>query len=315
MVDDILHDRIEQYLLGNLPPDDCARLENEMAANQQLAEQVALQRLAITGIQRLAARDMRKKFELWDKETDGVSPQYPWLWATFILLGLLVFGIFLHYSKIRNKHEEHLRELEVIAARDSLIAVLQADYRNLSTALDSLSRNSISEKDSLLKNELLLLRNRLKQGDRVLRELERQRNAGKSQMAMRLAPPPPRLRGNNQFSDSPVDRAKKAYNEGKYDQAVQLFRKIPDSDPAQAQVIQHLPLALFYAGDFSDAIPAFVKLWEDDPENEAANAQGYLMLCYLAEGKKTEMRQLRMVIVGNPNHIFYDKAVALKDSI
>ncbi|MFM7156138.1 MAG: hypothetical protein ACKOZV_18630, partial [Bacteroidota bacterium] len=243
MIDDILHDRIEQYLLGNLPPDECAQLENEMKANPQLAEQVALQRLAINGIQRLAARDMRKKFELWDKETDGVSPQYPWFWATLILLGLLVLGIFLHFSKLRNKHEEHLRELEVIAARDSLIAVLQADYRNLSTALDSLSRNSISEKDSLLKNELLQLRNRLELGDRVLRELERQRNAGKSQMAMRLAPPPPRLRGNNQFSDSPVDRAKKAYNEGKYDQAVQLFRKIPASDPAQAQVIQHLPLA------------------------------------------------------------------------
>jgi hypothetical protein len=88
MVDDILHDRIEQYLLGNLPPDECAQLENEMKANPQLAEQVALQRLAINGIQRLAARDMRKKFELWNKETDGVSPQYPWFRADTYTAGI-----------------------------------------------------------------------------------------------------------------------------------------------------------------------------------------------------------------------------------
>ena len=40
MMDEALHDRIEQYLLGQLSEEAAVRLESEMATDQALADQV-----------------------------------------------------------------------------------------------------------------------------------------------------------------------------------------------------------------------------------------------------------------------------------
>jgi tetratricopeptide (TPR) repeat protein len=320
MTDEELHDQIERYLLGNMPAEERIRLETGMATDKRLAEQVALQQLALAGIQRLEAREMRKKFEAWDKEVEdipnsGNRVHYSWLWATFVLTGLLVFGIFMHFNQLQKKHREHLRELETIATRDSLIALLQKDFRELSFSLDSLSHLKNSEKDSSLNAKMIQLRNQLEQRDRILRELERQRNTGKPQMAMRLAPPPVRQRGAGDNTGTDIAKARKAYNEGKFTQAVRLFQLIPAAAPEQAQVTQLLPYALFYAGMYDEAVPAFVKLWESDPANEAMNAQVFLLLCYLANGDKSEARLMRMIIIQQEDHKYLNIAVAVRDSI
>lgn len=324
MADEQLHDRIEQYLLGQLPADAAARFEAEMAADPALAKQTALKRLALMGMQRRAARDMRARFEQWDAETDDPPSEAapppkgkinPWFWTTIALLLLLAAGAFRYWGqthKERNKQEQERRQ---IAMRDSLIDVLKADFRNKARALDSLLAVQNAGGDSLTHQKIKRLRDELEQKDKTLRELERRRFAGKPQIAMQLAPAPPRLRGAQDDPDAVLRAAKTAFGQSDFKEAARLLNSIPAGDPRQAQVTQMLPYALFYAGKYREAIPAFLNLWEQDEENEAANAQFYLLLCYVAEGNMQDARQMRLVILQNPKHKFYKTAKDLAGTI
>jgi hypothetical protein len=321
MVDGPLHERIEQYLLGRLSSEEAARMESEMASDPELADQVALQRLALMGMQRLAARDMRTRFEQWDKESDllpesdmpNKSQPSLWFWTTIALFLLLLVATVWYFSqktRAGNNQDQKGRE---VAVRDSLIDVLRADYREKSMALDSLIALTKADSDTLNKVEIKRLQEELELKDKALRELERRRNTGKPQIARQLAPPSPRFRGDQ--DDSVLGKAREAIDSGKYEEAVRLLRSISANDSRQAQVTQILPYALFYAGKYKEAIPAFITLWEQDSDNEAMNAQGYLLLCYVAEGNMQEARQMRLVILQNPKHKFFKTAKDLGETI
>ncbi len=319
MIEDNLHDKIEDYLLGRLPPDEAARLEVDMAADPALAEQVALQRLGLMGMQRLTAAGMGAKFDQWDADMDApvttASPpagastpaRNPWIWVTAALLLLLTAGAFWHFGQMRRERGEQEQDRRQIAFRDSIIAALQADYRTKAAELEALMAKPGG--DSLTLLEVKRLRDELDRKDKALRKLEQRRPAGNRQVAMRLAPPPPRTRGGWDDADAVLGAAKTAFDKPDYDEAIRLLKSIPPGDPRQAQVTQMLPYALFYAGRFQEAKSAFVNLWEQDEDNEAMNAQGYLLLCYIAEGKMLEAKQIRLVIMQNPRHKFYQTAV------
>lgn len=319
MVDENLHDKIERYLLGQLPPDEAGRLEADMAADPALADQVALQRLALAGMQRLVAREMRARFDQWDAELDaptetasppgpGALLTNPWAWATGILLLLLAVGAFWHFNQMEKMRGMADRENRDLALRDSMIAVLRADYEEKARLLETLLSEPSAGNDSLARLEIKRLREELARKDRALRDLERQRSPGNAQIAMRLAPPPPRMRGSGDDADAVLGAAKAAFDKPDFDEALRLLKNIPAADPRQAQVAQMLPYALFYAGRYREAIPAFLNLWEQDADNEAMNAQGYLMLCYIAEGNTQEARQMQLVIMQNSKHKFYKTA-------
>ncbi|GAB4500444.1 MAG: hypothetical protein OHK0019_38880 [Saprospiraceae bacterium] len=311
MADERLHDTIEKYLLGQLSKEESSRLEADMAADPILFEQVEIQRLALMGMRRLAAADMKEKFTRWDKELDAQRLPPPnlniWIWITGILLLLLTVGAFWHFTQLKKEHRDLEREQRKIAFRDSMIAVLQAAYREKATELEALIAQPGG--DSLTLVEIKRLRDELDRKDKALRELEQRRPTGNRQVAMRLAPPPPAVRGAGDDSDTELGAARKAFDKPDYNEAIQLLKSIPPGDPRQVQVTQLLPYALFYAGRFQEAIPAFLNLWEQDEDNEATNAQGYLLLCYIAEGKMLEAKQMQLVIMQNPRHKFYQTAV------
>lgn len=325
MVDEQLHDRIEQYLLGHLSATEAAQFEAQMKADPALADQVALQRLALQGLQRMAARDMRDRFEQWDAETEEVSPEpgssppkgrfNPWLWSTMILLLLLTAGAFLYFGQKQKEQTKLERERREIAFRDSLIDQLQADYRAKATELDSLQKLQGIAGDSLTRLEMKRLGEELERKDKALRELERRRFSGKAQIAMNLAPPAPKFRSRGSNDDAQIEGTRAAFEKSDFNEAVRLLKSIPANDARQAKVTQMLPYALFYAGKYREAIPAFIKLWEQDADNEYMNAQGYLLLCYLAEGNMQEARQMRMVILQDREHIFYDMARDLSGTL
>ena len=318
MVDENLHDKIEQYLLGQLPQEEAAKLEDEIAANPALAEQVTLQRLGFMGIQRLAATKMRAKFDEWDADMDSPSAsssarntapspgRNPWVWITFALLLLSAAGAFGYYRQIKKERGKREQERRQIAFRDSMIAVLQAGYREKAAQLEALTVKPGG--DSLTLLEIKRLREELDRKEKALRKLEQRRPAANRQIAMQLAPPPTQFGSRGDEDDPVLDAAKQAYEKHDYNEAVRLLKNISPSDPRQAQVAQRLPYALYYAGRFEEAIPAFLKLWEMDEDNEAMNAQGFLLLCYIAEGKMLEARQMRLVIMQNRGHKFYKTA-------
>lgn len=317
MMDEALHDRIEQYLLGQLSEEAAARLEAEMAADPALADQAALQRLALLGMQRLAAREMRARFEQWDAETDPPparnTPPNPWFWTTLALLALIALGAFWYFGQSGQAGVQQEQKDREIVVRDSLIAALKTDFREKAQALDALLAKQGADSDSLTRLEIKRLREELEQKDRRLRELERRRFAGKPQIAMQLAPAPPRFRGGQ--DGSVLGNAREALEGGKFEEAVRLLKSIPAADPRQAQVTQILPYALFYAGKYREAASAFTTLWEQDADNETMNAQGYLLLCHVAEGNLQEARQMRLVILQNPQHKFYKTATELTETL
>jgi len=326
MVDENLHDKIEQYLLGQLPPDEAARLEADMAADPALADQVALQRLALAALQRLAAREMRARFDQWDAELDtptetasppgpGAILTNPWAWATGILLLLLVVGAFWHFNQLAKLQGMADRENRALVLRDSMIEALRNDYEDKAQALEALLSAPGAGDDSLAKLEIKRLREELERKDKALRELERRRSPGNAQIAMRLAPPPPRMRGGADDADAVLGAAKTAFDKPDFNEAVRLLKSIPAADTRQAQVAQMLPYALFYSGRYREAIPAFLNLWEQDEDNEAMNAQGYLLLCHIAEGNVQEARQLRLVILQNPKHKYHKIALEVTENL
>lgn len=311
MADEHLRDTIEKYLLGELSKAESEYLEADMAADPALLEQVEIQRLGLMGMRRLAAADMKEKFVRWDKELDAQrlppANRNIWIWITGILLLLLTAGAFWHFEQIKTERGVRKNERRQIAFRDSIIAVLQAGYREKAAELEALMAKPGG--DSLTLLNIKRLREELARKDKALRELEQRRPKGNRQVAMQMAPPPPVVRGGGDDSDTEMSAARTAFNKRDFNETIQLLKNIPRGDPRQVQVMQILPYALFYAGRFQEAIPAFLELWEQDEDFETMNAQGYLLLCYIAEGKMLEAKQMQLVIIQNPRHKFYQTAV------
>ncbi len=86
MDEDLLHEKIEAYLLGQLPADEVEAFASRIAADAGLAKQVEIQRAALLGLERLAERSLHAQFNRWDKTLDAVQPgpksQSFWRWIS-----------------------------------------------------------------------------------------------------------------------------------------------------------------------------------------------------------------------------------------
>lgn len=328
MAEEHLHDTIEKYLLGELSSAERERLEADIKGDPALFEQVEIQRLGLMGLQRLAAADLREKFDQWDEDLDvplllTASPPPPlpnrniWVWTTAVLLLLLTAGAFWHFGQIKKERAIQEQERQEVALRDSLITVLQADYQRKANELTALLGMPSNSKDSIALLEIKRLREELDRKDQVLRNLESRRTAANLQIAMQLAPPSDiKTRGSGDSGDPTLDAVQKAYDAKDFSEAVRLLKSIPTNDSLrQTQVSAILPYALFYAQRFQEAIPEFRNLWAEDEVYEAMNAQGFLLLCYIAEGKTSEARQMRLTILKNPKHKYYPMANKLTDDL
>lgn len=322
MAEERLHDTIEKYLLGELPADDVQKLEADIASDPVLAEQVALQRLGLMGLQRLAAADLREQFDQWDQELDEPKPpavppparnsQNFWIWTTAVSLLLLMAGAFWHFSQLKQLQQNPDPQALLNLQRDSIVLALKADFQQKNDSLSILVNLPASAKDSISVNEIKRLKEEIDQKDKALRDLETQKRAEKPLIAMQLAPASSDTRTRGDHEGDPTLAAEAtAFNAGNYAESLRLLKSISQKDPRYAEVIQRIPYSLFYAKEYSAAIPAFLDLLEAD-QFEEMNAQWYLLLCYVATGQKSETRYLLHGILKNPKHKYYQNAVELK---
>jgi len=325
MAEEHLHDTIEKYLLGELPAADVQKLEADIANDPVLAEQVAIQRLGIMGLQRLAAADLREQFDQWDRDLDEPkprsvpppprNPQNFWIWTTAVLLLLLSAGAFWHFSQLKQLQQIPDPQALLDLQRDSIIVALKADFQQKNDSLYALLNLPASAKDSISINEIKRLKEEIDQKDKALRELEIPKRAGKPLIAMQLAPPSSGTRTRGENEDDPTLAAEAtAFKTSNYAESLRLLKSISTKDPRYAEVIQRLPYSLFYAKEYSAAIPAFLDLLEAD-QYEEMNAQWYLLWCYMATGQKAETRYLLHSILKNPKHKYYKEAIELKSTL
>ncbi len=73
MNDNTNTDRIEAYLLGQLPPAEVTAFEQEIAQNPALATEVDKQRLELRAMELLAEAELRANFQDWKAEKSGAA--------------------------------------------------------------------------------------------------------------------------------------------------------------------------------------------------------------------------------------------------
>jgi hypothetical protein len=120
-------------------------------------------------------------------ETTSPIPQSNskfWIWTTATLLFLLTAGAFWHFWHTGKGQQMQPSGSEEIAQRDADIAALRLAFQQKQ---DSLAALLSLHRDSFSVIEIKRLREEVDRKDRMLRDLEAQRRAGKPLIAMQFA--------------------------------------------------------------------------------------------------------------------------------
>jgi tetratricopeptide (TPR) repeat protein len=213
---------------------------------------------------------------------------------------------------------EELKNHE-IAKRDSLIMDLQSEIRQKKSELEDVQAALAEKQDSLHNLKIDSLRGNLKQIEQKLRELQKYLPLKNQQIALLMAPLPEtillRTRSRGDDLAPTLADAFEAFDASKFDDAADLLRAISPSDTLlQRGAAQLLPYALFYSGKFEAATRAFTELKALD-KYEAKNADGYMLLCYVAQGRYSDAKPLLTTILKDPDHPFHEQAKKLKTTL
>lgn len=322
MGEESLQDRIEKYLLGELSPIESEQIETDMGTNPELAERVEVQRLGLMGLQRLAAKDLIEKFEQWDNDLDdpippttlpSTKPTYIlWAWATAILLLVISTIAFWHFFQMEKMQQIQDSKNKEILQRDSSLLAIHHEFQRLQ---DSLATWMGQPRDSISAKEIKRLQDELDDKDKLLHDLESQQRVGKPEIALQFAGPRNETtRGPQKRNDPTLAKEETAFEAGNFSESLRLLKSIQMDDDRQELVKKRLPYALFYAKDYEAAIPAFLHILETD-QFEEANAQWFLLLCYVATGQESEIRLMLHVILNSKNSKYHQKAIDLKKEL
>jgi len=109
MHDELLFDKIEAYLKGQLPSSEAAAFEAEIAADTELAMLVKTHRLERQGLEWLVERDLLTKMNVWERESnsenhsgeargadrgDGMRVSFVRRWWAAGIAAALMLGVF-----------------------------------------------------------------------------------------------------------------------------------------------------------------------------------------------------------------------------
>lgn len=91
---DILFDKIEDYIRGRMPAEEKATFEQRIEADPNLAEQIQLHRLEEEGLELLVEENIKQKFERWRTNpppgADNPGPQNKWGLVSGVLIVLAI---------------------------------------------------------------------------------------------------------------------------------------------------------------------------------------------------------------------------------
>lgn len=112
--DEILFDKIEEYLEGNLSDEAKALFEQEISANPELAEMVDLQRFEQEGAEFLVEKDLRQKLKNWESnpptlptpegKKNGINKS--WIYGAIALFLISVAAYILWSNPINDKKKD-----------------------------------------------------------------------------------------------------------------------------------------------------------------------------------------------------------------
>lgn len=328
MIDQALHDKIEAYLLGDLPPAEADAFEKQIANNPELAEEVELHRLILPVPDRLAELDLQQDFARWQRELDAIDPppKSPppapkpgyakfWLAAPVLLLLAGAFGLWQYY--------------------EGRIARERAERQRLEQALEAEKRKSDTQEQEIrqLREDLLRL-----QQTAPGPAIKPATPPGRNQQAAAVQPPAPEwtqladqeliayadvmlesLRGRGVRSDAGgeelVDKADTAILNKKYREATKLLTRVKADDPLYPKSLEMLAYVYFKRKLYAQAVDAYRKYRVFDGDTDKTDWD--LCLFYLADYQRyrSEFQELLNKITGDAKHPRRDKALALRDAL
>ncbi len=288
MADEKLTAKIEDWLLGNMPPDESAAFQAQLDVDAALAEEVELHRLTLRAMQQLSEQDLQDKVLGWlgdvpslplrDDEPASPPKKFPkWPWVSLAVIILLVGGAF--GVKAWLAFNDKSRQLEVDALKEQLRSLQQ----QINTQA-SLPASEPSKFDSIQREYARLLEK--------VNSLENQLNANPKNNANKSKPIANldvyyslptwtggvRSESNIGNTQLILTEAVVAFNDLDFPKTAEKAQQVMDAEPGNTAAIRLMAHSLFNQGRYLEAIEFFGKLravilYEDE-------ADWNMMLCH-----------------------------------
>lgn len=337
MAEEQLYDKIEAYLLGELPPGEAEAFARQVEDNPALADQVELHRLEHDAMEVLLERELRKDVLEWIREVkesdatgmgntalpvpeEGIRPQAMpmrrWLWLAAILAGAALISVLFIWQPWLAPSSPAIEQQEpppVEAPSPEQGPVVQPDGE-----LPVAEQQSPAPKRETPASEPQQQRPEPKPGLLALADEFFDDPFGGKVRGRPATSPESSPTGASLF-----ETAAAAYRARQFDEARRLADQIGTDDPDYGDARLLIGRTLYWQGQFRQAADVFRQI-PGDPAIEAEEemlrdlirhtAEWNLLVAYLAQGPSMRQaaEQLLEAIAADENHKYGQKARELQ---
>lgn len=284
-----IHETIDAYLRNTLSADERARFEQAMAADEELAAEVAIFQLEQEGQELLIERDLRDKMHRW--KTGTTLPQRPsgrrrWWW--FVGVGLLCFSGLLWYLAQPATEISPAKPARPTPARPKTpsFPTESAPVPVAKTKTPSLPAKT----DRSLRALALAAYDRPDFSD-TFRRTDTTKNANQD-----------------------LQRVLDAWVGAQPNAVIEAAASVPVGDPNYFRVQEILAHTWLADGQYGRAREVFDRIVAADLGAASENAEWYGLLCLLAEAKTDAARNRLNRLLADHQHIRHEDAKRLKSA-
>ena len=329
MTDQALHDKIESYLLGKMPPEEARTFETAIQNDPELAEEVELHRLILPVPDRLAEIDLRHDFARWRHEMEPDPPpaqpspqtRYFNIWSAVILLLLLAgaFGIWQYYeTQLAEERSERIRIEKELEAEKLRSENLEKETRQLRNDILEMQKPPVivtPPSPAVIKPPPVApppVPDTPKKEPEYVALADEELIAYADNISETL-----RTRGarSEAKGEELADKADTAIVNKKYREALNLLTRISSGDPMYPKSREMLAYVYFKRRQYSKAVEAYRKYRTFDGNTDKTDWE--LCLFYLADYPryKSEFQPLLQKILDDTKHPLRSKATALRQTL
>lgn len=302
-------DNIEAYLDNALSAEEKTAFEQALANDQELAKELAVYQLEREGQELLLEADLREKLLQWtsiDEEGDP-QPAAPESnktearknrrnWRFLLLLGSFVFLIVLVYVYWSDN---------------------KSDTRQISPP-NTPAPSQQNEKNSPASEKNIPIADNKQPGGTPSKLPPAEKPSLNTDQQIALAyyensDLADLVRGNGASGTNAtlLQTAKEDFRNKKYQEVISSLQAIPTSDPYYWQVQELMGHALFKMKRFNESATIFNKIFNNNNNERGENAQWYLALSLLAQGKTNETIKLLQYLIDHAEPALQEQAKAL----
>lgn len=308
MDDKILFDKIEAYLLGQLPKEERLAFEQELASNPELADEVKMHKLEHDLMEVLIADETKAQFKEWSKEDEAIPAargnKFPIKWAIFILAILAVLSICFNYWLTQKNHVSKNNQEELKTER---------------SADEPLNEDSEGETPTIKELEPKLNTEKPVSSDpQDLPIAENPQKANSSATLIAMAEDiydHPRiqltLRNNSKQNYETIQQD---FDAGRFKAAITSLQNQPNLEPRAEMMLGHAHLNL---NQFKEAEESFLQVLNGNDPALSDEIAGYYLLALMGQGKidNSSFQTNLDSILNDPEHPNYELAVSIQKAL